>query len=203
MLDRISDIPGEVLDRAAYHARRLQESEQLTRPIWKLERSQYFQEPDDDPSWQAFLAGEWDRVIAAFESDRAAAQAEAKRYADQGSELRRLRIIERPISPYVRWECHWFKILAEEGTAIRVLDAEKIAQWERERPLPEIVVDEHALYHVTYDNRWKAIGARRINDDHVMREATTEIAGLWSEAEPFLDYFQREIASLSPSIRQR
>ena len=99
MLDRIRDIRGEVLDRAFYHALRSEETDQLTRPIWKLERSQHFHEPDDDPSWQAFLSGDWVRVRAVFESERGEARAEAQKYARQGSEVRRLRIVEHPVSP--------------------------------------------------------------------------------------------------------
>jgi hypothetical protein len=203
MLDRIWDVPGKVLDRSAYHAPRRRESERLTGPIWKLERSQFFHEPDDDPSWQAFVAGDWDCALAAFEGDRAAARAEAEGYAKQGGELRRLRVVERPVTPYIQWECHWFKILAEEGTAIRVLDAEKVVGWERERPLPELVVDEHALYHVTYDGEWRAVGARRIDDPRLMQKATAEIARLWSVGEPFLDYFHREITPLPPPIHSQ
>jgi len=192
-----------MLDRSAYHAQRQRESERLTGPIWKLERSQFFHEPDDDPSWQAFADGDWDRVLTAFEGDRAAARAEVEGYAKQGSELRRLRIVEFPVTPYLQWECHWFRILAEEGTAIRVLDEGKVAAWERERPLPELVVDEHALYHVTYDGEWRAVGARRIDDSHLIREATAEIARLWSLGEPFLDYFHREITPLPPPTQSR
>src|SRR4051794_31065097 len=100
MLDQIRKLPGKSLDIETYHALRRQESEHLTGPIWKLERSQYFHEPDDDPSWQAFNAGAWSKVLAVFESERADARAETAKYARQGSELRRLRIVERPVSPY-------------------------------------------------------------------------------------------------------
>jgi hypothetical protein len=203
MLDLIADIPGKALDRPAYHAQRRRETSRLTGPVWKLERSQLFHEPDDDPSWQAFVAGEWDRALAALESDWPNARTEMDGYSRQGSELRRLRVVERPVSPYVQWEMHWFKILVEEGTAIRVLDAEQLGDRERGGPLPEIVVDEHALYHVTYDADWKAIGARRIDDPDVMRGATMEIAQLWAEGEPFVDYFDREIAPLPPPTTTR
>jgi hypothetical protein len=128
-----------------------EESDHLTGPIWKLERSQYFHEPDDDPSWQAFNAGDWPKALTVFESERADARAETAKYARQGSELRRLRIVERPVTPYLLWEMQWFNILAEEGTAIRVLDAEQVRDLEHDAPLPEVVVDEHALYHVSYD----------------------------------------------------
>jgi hypothetical protein len=200
MLDLIRGIPGKTLDQAAYHAVRRAETARLTRPIWKLERSQYFHEPEDDPSWQAFTAGDWPRVLAVFESERADARAETEKYARQGSELRRLRIVERPVTPYLLWEMQWFKILAEEGTSIRVLDAERIRGLEDHAPLPEVVVDEHALYHVSYDESWKACGARRIDNPDVIAQVTQELADLWESAEPFVRYFVREIAPLTPPI---
>lgn len=199
MLDRIRKVPGKTLDVASYHASRREETEHLTRPVWKLERSQYFHEPDDDPSWQAFMAGDWVRVLAVFESERPEARAETDKYAGQGSELRRLRIVEQPVSRYLLWEMQWFKILAEEGTSIRVLDAEQVRSLEYDAPLPEVVVDEHALYHVSYDEDWKARGARRIDDSDVIRQATEEIAALWELAESFSNYFTREIVTRLPA----
>ncbi|MEV5708457.1 DUF6879 family protein [Actinoallomurus sp. NPDC052274] len=171
----------------------------MTRPIWKLERAQYFHEPDDDPSWRAFVAEDWPRVLAVFEGERADARAEAENYARQGSELRGLRIVERPVSRYLLWEMQWFKILAEEGTAIRVLDAAHVTDLERDGRLSEVVVDEHALYHVRYDEDWRPCGARRIDDPDVIRQATEEISALWNSAEPFSRYFSREIMTLLPS----
>jgi hypothetical protein len=102
-----------------------------------------------------------------------------------------LRIVERPVTPYLLWEMHWFKILAE-----KVRDLEHVA------PLPEIVVDEHALYHVRYDADWRACGARRIDDTKVMRQAIQEIADLWESAEPFSRYFHRAIEPLTPASQR-
>jgi hypothetical protein len=150
------------------------------------------------PSWQAFMAGDWARVLAVFESERPDARAETEKYSRQGSELRRLRIVEQPVSPDLLWETQWFKILVEEGTSIRVLGSEQVRGLERDASLPEILVDEHALYHVSYDEDWKACGARRINDPDVICQATAEIAALWELAEPFSRYFAREIVTLLP-----
>jgi len=138
-------------------------------------------------------------VRAVFESERGEARAEAQKYARQGSEVRRLRVVEHPVSPYLLWEMQWFKILVEEGSPIRLLAAEEIRDLERDGPLPEVVVDEHALYHVSYDGDWRACGARRIDEPEVMERVTAQIAGLWELAEPFWPYFRREISPLTPS----
>jgi hypothetical protein len=198
MIEKINDVPGKVLDRAEYHAELRRDCLRLSAPVWKLERSQFFTEPDDDPSWRAFVAGDWEGTLAAFEADRAIARAEGQHYAGQGSELRRLRIVESRVSPYLQWEMQWFKIIAEEGAVIRVLAAEQVRELEQARSLPELVVNEHALYQVLYDEAWRARGARRIDDFDVRREALTEIARLWATAEPFSGYFEREIAPLPP-----
>lgn len=197
MLAQLGGLPAEVLDRPAYHARRRDETQRLTAPVWKLERSQYFREPADDPSWQAFVVGDWEGTLKLFEEDRDDVRSEVAKYRRQGSELRRLRIVEKPLTAYVRWELHWFKILAEEGTAIRVLDAGSVRARETRAPLPEVVADEHAVYQVRYDADWQACGARRIADPAVIAGVTEEIAAMWAIAEPFTDYFGREVVASS------
>ena len=66
-------------------------------------------------------------------------------------------------------------------------------------PLPEVVIDEHALYHVRYDADWRADGAKRIDDPSVLSQARNELADLWEKGEDFLDYFSREIIPLMPA----
>jgi hypothetical protein len=70
MLDRIRTMPGSVLDQKTYHEQMGTETERLTGITWKLERSQFFTEDDDDPAWQAFLSGDWGRSLTVFESGR-------------------------------------------------------------------------------------------------------------------------------------
>ncbi|MEV0665015.1 DUF6879 family protein [Actinomadura luteofluorescens] len=37
----------------------------------------------------------------------------------QGLKIRRVRVVERPLSPYVQWELHALRMLAEEGFELR------------------------------------------------------------------------------------
>lgn len=152
MLEHIRQVPGEVLDRATYHAQMARETARLTGITWKLERRQSFTESADDPAWQAFLAGDWEKSLAIFDGERADVSAEAKKYDRQGSELRRLRIVESPVTPYLQWEMQSFRVLHECGLPIRVLDGHQVKHLEREHPLPELVVVGHqALFEVRYD----------------------------------------------------
>ncbi|SRR5216683_2081160 len=198
MLDRIRATPGVLLDQNAYSDQYDHETGRLTGVIWKLERAQVFTEDDDDPAWQAFLSGDWERSLAVFESERASRRVEADRYARQGSEFRRVRIIEHPVSAYLQWELHALKISDESGLPIRVLDASKVRDLERDQQLPELViVGQQVLFEVRYDDQhWAAEGAHRIDDPVVIEQAAAEMARLWAMAEPLAAYFAREIAPL-------
>jgi hypothetical protein len=201
MLDRIRDIPGEVFDRPAYHADRRRTEQQIPGVVWKLERSQEFREPYD-PSWQALVQGRWLDAIALHEKDRDYARAERRRNRDNGVELRRLRIVEHPVTAYLQWETYFFKILVEEGFELRVLGAEYLHELERTRPLPELLVHgDQVLYEVRYDKQGTPCGARRIDDPDVVAPVQDEIAALWARGEPLMNYFEREIAPMpAPSL---
>lgn len=145
------------------------------------------------------MEGRWADALALHEEDRSYARAEFLRNRENGVEFRRLRIVERPVTPYLQWEMHFFKILVQEGIDVRVLDASHVRDLERERPLPELLVHrDQVLYQVRYDELWTPCGARRIDDPQVVGAVFEEIADLWAQSEPLLDYFDREIAPLPP-----
>jgi hypothetical protein len=198
MLERVHDIPGQVFDRPSYHADRRRTEQEVPGTVWKLERSQVFREPYD-PSWQALIEGRWDDALVLHEEDRAAARSEHGRHRENGVEFRRLRIVENPVTPYLQWEMYFFRILVEEGFELRVLDSGHVSDLERDRPLPELLVHgDQVLYQVRYDERWTPSGARRVDDPEVVGPVQEEIAKLWAQGEPLMDYFEREIAPLPP-----
>lgn len=199
MLSRLRKAPGARLDRKSYHEHMRAETGRVNGPVWKLERSQIFTEAADDPAWEAFVSGDWAKSLEIFEGERPAIRDEAAKYARRGSQLRRLRIVENPVSAYLQWEMQSLRIIDESGMPVRVLSASEITELEGELPLPEIViVGDEALYDVQYDTRWSACGARRITDHDVIQEATAEMSRLWDRAEPLAAYFAREIAPLPP-----
>ncbi|GAA2097133.1 DUF6879 family protein [Actinomadura alba] len=198
MLERIREVPGDVLDRAAYHEDFAKHSVGLSGVLWKLERAQTFREPGDS-SWEAFIAGDWQRALAILDGEREAIRADAERNAQSGLEIRRLRIVESPISPYLQWEVHSLRMLAEEGFDLRTLDVSQVSDLECDEQLPEVVViGDRVLYEVRYDAQWKPIGARRIDDVGVIGQTCEEISWLYGTGEPLLQYFDREIAPLPP-----
>ncbi|RSN46484.1 DUF6879 family protein [Actinomadura sp. WAC 06369] len=201
MLDRIPGIAGDVLDHAAYHQDFARQIEDLGDVIWKLERSQFFRELND-PSWQAFASGDWRRSLHLLEDDRDAVRTEARLNKRRGVRIRRVRVVERPLTPYVQWELYALRMLAEEGFDLAVLPAAEVSGLESGGPLPELVViGKRVLYQVRYDPDWTPCGAKRITAPHVIRTAATEIAHLYGKGEPLLDFFEREVAPLpAPAV---
>lgn len=201
MLDRIGDVPGEFLDHAAYHARLALEMGRLRGVFWKLERSQVFREPNDT-SWQAFMSGDWKSALDLLEKDREDVRAEARRNAAQGLEIRRVRVVEHPVGPYLQWELHALSLLACEGFGLSVLPAEQVAALEVRARLPEVVVvGDQVLYEVQYLPDWTPCGARRITAPDVIGAAASEIERLYERGEPFLSYFDREVLPLlTPAV---
>lgn len=172
------------------------QAQDLKGEIWKLERSQLFREPND-PSWQAFISGDWQGALALLKADRASVRAEARRNKHAGRRIRRVRAVEQPLSPYIQWELHALRILAEEGFEPSILPAADIATLERDGQLPEVVIiGTRVLYEVQYLPDWTPSGARRIRKPQVIQEATADISGLYARGEPLLDFFEREVAPL-------
>ncbi|RAY11784.1 hypothetical protein DPM19_27760 [Actinomadura craniellae] len=200
MLERLREADGKILDRPAYHRDSAAERARLTGDIWKLERAQYFSEPHD-PAWRALMDGDWQGAIGVFEEERPAAREEARLFARRGTPFRRLRVIEFPISRYLQWEMHYFRLLVEEGFELRVIEASRLGHLERHRPVPEVVVlGERVAYEVRYDERWAPCGARRVTDPEVVKATGAQIAALWDEGEPLMDFFDREIAPLPAPV---
>ncbi|GHH63266.1 hypothetical protein GCM10017673_03820 [Streptosporangium violaceochromogenes] len=193
MLERVRTAPGHDLDASGYlddfwpHFRRLGDE-----PFWKLERARHFREPDV-PSWTAMAEGDWERSLALVELMRADIA------SAPGPELRRVRVVDRPVTPYLQWEMQILKVRVEAGEMIRVLPAEAVAPLETEAELPELVVlGSQTMYEVLYDATGTLRGARRIDDPRLRDGCRAQPAELYERAEDLLGYFDREIAPLPP-----
>ncbi|MGH3377875.1 MAG: DUF6879 family protein [Actinoallomurus sp.] len=198
MLDLIPDVPGPELDLASY-SDAFDEAYKRT-VFWKLERRQSFREPGI-PSWEAFAAGDWDRALELNERERDTVRAKVAEDESLGVESRRLRVVEHPVTPYLQWEMQYFRLLAEAGEDLRVIDASGVRHLEADRLLPEVVIlGDRALFEVLYDAEGTAYGARRVDDPQVIAEAGREVADLYAAAEPLLDYFLRVIAPLPAPV---
>jgi len=200
MLERISRLAGERLGEDEYIDDFWPRFQRARGVCWKLERLPHFESPEV-PSWAAMAAGDWDRAVELMEGPMREAVRED--FASHpGLRRRRVRVVERPLTPYLQWELNVFRIRVAEGEEIRILDAADVRDLEPDgRLLPEVItLGEDVLYEVLYTDTGVYLGARRIDDPAVVRACATEIAALFDRAEEFSSYFTREVAPLPPPI---
>ncbi|MFH9268996.1 DUF6879 family protein [Streptomyces sp. NPDC017546] len=189
---------GEVLSRADYLADFGRVHQSDISLLAKIERGQTFKE-QGSPSYDAFASGDWAGALRLIEDERASTAAYFRDTARRGLAFRRVRVVEFPVSPYLQWEMHVFRLRSELGEEIRVLDARKIADLERDAPVPEVIVlGRSVMYAVIYDDELKGAGARRFTDPDQVNRTTRDFEALYAMGEGFPEFFEREIAPLAP-----
>lgn len=200
MFDSFSYGVSQRMDRPTYHAdfRRVYKSG--IRHLRKLERGQNFKERGF-ASWEAFSVGEWDLALSLIEEKRDVYAQQFREAARLNILERRLRVVEFPVTPYVQWELHVLRLRVDLGDNIRVLDARKISDIEKDRPVPEVVIlGDAAMYEVLYDEDGNAMGANRFTDRALIRETTAGFDVLYERGDDFHDFFDREIVPLAPPV---
>lgn len=115
----------------------------------------------------------------------------------------RVRIVERPVSPYLQWEMHVLRMRADEGEEIRIVDAALVRDQEGDSLFPELAVISGAAYQILYTPEGVLGGALRSTDPGLVTLAAAKAAGLFSEGEDIGSFFTREIASLPAPLRGR
>ena len=198
MFDSFPDGTSERLDRPTYHADLGRVYSSGIGFLNKLERGQHFKERGF-PSWEAFADGDWDRALSLADERREDYTEELRQASRLSVTHRRLRVVEFPITPYVQWELFVLRVRVDVGDDIKVLDARDIADIERTRPVPEVVIlGDVAMYEVVYDKDGNAAGANRYTDGSLIRETNAGFDALYERGEGFHDFFDRGIVSLAP-----
>ncbi|MEU8197676.1 DUF6879 family protein [Microbispora amethystogenes] len=190
--EHVRKVAGEVLHAAEYRTELYEHLREVEGVVWKLERAQHFHEPDT-PSWVAMVSGDWDRSLALMGE---------MRFADDlppRAELRRLRIVETPPTPYLQWEVILLAARTRAGERARALHARSVRHLEEHAPLPELLIlGPGLMYEVLYDDMGAHVGGRRITDAGVIDECAEIISELYAEAEDMVAFHDREVAPLPP-----
>lgn len=200
MLERVRGIAGVPLALAAYQAD-FAAIEARAASSWKLERRQEFAETDE-PSWDAAVAGDWDAAMRlAAEDEHNEYGTEQRRLTERGQVRRRIRIVETPISDYLRWELPSLAVIARLGEQIRVGPPALVRGHETDGPVPEVIgFDDELMYQIAYDDRGALAGARRITAPEVVATCRREVLELWDRGEDIARYVRREVARLVPFL---
>ncbi|MFD8457063.1 DUF6879 family protein [Streptomyces antimycoticus] len=203
MLDLLAPVlvpeQGDRLTRTAYKQDfRQREDAVRNGSSWKLERRQHFEE-QGSPSRDALRRGDWDEAIRLLADRRDSLAATAQEDERRGYAFHRVRVVESPLTPYVRWELHSQRQRAEYGQRIRIVPAEQVAASEDTGPLPEVVVlGGRTLFQVLYTEAGVANGAIRYTDRDLVERWENYIKALYAVGEEVMSYFDREVAHLDP-----
>jgi hypothetical protein len=169
---------------------------------WKLECMQSYSEIGF-PSWEAFMAGDWNTALRLYERERPGIAAFHEKFRRHHSCLYRVRVVAEPVTPYVQWELHCLKLRAECGEKIRVVSPSAISAHEPVGALPELIsLCGRVLYHTVYDDREQPDGALRYADPELIAGYENFARGLYEAGEDVESYFRRAIAGLPPPPAQ-
>ncbi|MFI1851332.1 DUF6879 family protein [Streptomyces sp. NPDC020480] len=203
MLDLLAPVlvpeQGERLTRTAYR-QDFREREDAVRDgsSWKLERRQHFEE-QGSPSRDALRRGDWDEALRLLADRRDTLAAAVQEETRRGYAFHRVRVVEKPLTPYVQWELHSQRQRAQYGQRIRVVPAERVAASESTYSLPEVVVlGGHTLFQVLYTETGVANGAIRYTDRDLVMRWENYIKAIYAAGEDVISYFDREVAHLDP-----
>jgi hypothetical protein len=203
MLDGIGALAGDRLDLTTY----LDDSEDRIlglhdSTVWKFERQQRFRQPESD-SWTAFSQGRWAESLRLLEDNRPSVERELASFTRSGSVVKRVRVVEQPLDPYLQWELHSLFLRARCGELIRVIAPHQVPFSETSRTLPEVLtVGEVVTYRILYDDQGVLTGAVRFTDPDVTLGCRTDIAKLYEAGEDLAAFFHREVAPLDPPSGQ-
>ncbi|MYS86840.1 DUF6879 family protein [Embleya scabrispora] len=182
---------------------RRHDDEIIGRPGWKFERRQCFEE-QNSPSWEAFRRGDRRESLSLLGTRHGHWTKIAREDKERGSVFHRVRVVEEPLTPYVRWELHALRVQSECGMPIRVIGADRVRPLERSGPLPEIVsLGGRVLYEVLYTDEGLLDGAVRFVDPALVQAWESFIAGLYEIGEDAVAYFDRYVANLTDPQQQR
>jgi hypothetical protein len=151
------------------------------------------------PSWHAFLRGEWEESLRLAEELRPDLEREYRDDAAHGIRTRWIKIVELPLTPYLRWAVHPLRVRAQAGENLRVVPADKVARYETRGSLPDMVtLGTGVMYEVLYDDQGAPTGAVRNEDRPTVIGCQRLISDLHTIGEDFESFYQREVAQLPP-----
>ncbi|MGW2412045.1 DUF6879 family protein [Streptomyces tubercidicus] len=169
---------------------------------WKLERQQDFKEPGF-ASWDAFSRGDWEGALRLAEEERDIIREVAEETERRGVVLYRVRVVEKPLTPYLQWEMHLLRLRAEYGEKIRVIGPEQIEALESEHPLPELLtLGDQTVYRILYNKQGILDGGVRYLSHEVTARCRDFMRDLYEAGEELDSYFAREVAPLPPPLSE-
>ncbi|MEU5844664.1 DUF6879 family protein [Saccharopolyspora shandongensis] len=193
----LPDMRGHRLARADYRKEfRTRDAAIHYKSSWKLERRQHFEEVGN-ASRDALRDGDLPKALRLLEGRRESLRRAVADNEARDAPFHRVRIVEEPLTPYMRWQLHSLRIRAECGDRIRVVPANEVTGYETRTRLPEVVIlGGSVLYQVLYTDGGTPNGAVRYEDPAVVESWEYFIRSLYELGEDVTEFFQRKTADL-------
>jgi hypothetical protein len=110
-----------------------------------------------------------------------------------GIETWRIRVVEHPLTDYMRWELRLLLMRDELGGHTRVIDAERVRPYEEDGVLPELItLGEDVAYRLLYDKDGLQEGGVRYTGRDLVVRCREFVQGLYGEGEEIREYLARE-----------
>ncbi len=132
------------------------------RPEWfKLEVLQDYTGEDDGPSLRAWLKGDKQTALKLLETDQEPEfTADCRRKRAEGVDLRRIHVVDRPLTPYMEWEIENYKLISVRRRGERVCLIDRAGVRELDLPGGDLMLfdDSRAIVN-SYDRTGRLVKA--------------------------------------------
>jgi hypothetical protein len=160
----------------------------LAERVVKVERRQSYQEPGN-PSYEALLAGDWERAVALAAHTHDEDKQTYAELREKGVEFLRLRVVDPPLTDYLRWELEHYKVTSSLGEDVRVVRLSDVAELDARVGLSDFLLFDHtaAMIH-DYGTDGLLRGGWLTNSSVPVREISEIVTALTARAMPLAAY---------------
>lgn len=156
-----------------------------TTHLLRVETLPYYDAASDDADYTRYLAGEPAPTAAAKEPWLARLRADTA----AGRRWSRLRVVQLPLTDYLRYECEWgytFNVAA--GEDVRILEVDLLHRYMTYGDF--FVIDNHHVILSRYDGTGRFVGAELCDNDGPDAGLCRTLANTaWRSAQPFAQWW--------------
>lgn len=181
---------GPRLGRSAWLAMLEERFLDLTSAYFQYERLQDYQEPDN-PSFDAFRAGDVPLARALLTDVVAREEADFRRLCQRNAPYVRVHTVDRPLTPYLRWELDVYQVLARYGQRILIVDLDASSPREFVDSYDFLLFDDATVMVQDYGQDGRFCGGWRTDDPALVQRFVDLSRDLTRAAIPLAEFERR------------
>lgn len=181
---------GPRLDRSAWLDAFKRRFALLRATYFQHERLQDYQEPDN-PSYDAFRAGDLPLARARLTEAVAREEADFRRLCQQNVPYVRVHAVERPLTAYLCWELEVYQVLARYGQRVLVVELDASSPREFVDSYDFLLFDEQTVMVQDYGQDGRFCGGWRIDEPALVQRFAELSRDLTRAAVPLAEFERR------------